>query len=250
MSTRVGLGVPIELERSPMISMTARHPQRPLRTGKAPYQEPAVAGPLPLQPPSSRTPASPEVNLEQLTQQAVTLAHSHQVSPRHGRDRLLVQLDDNERILREVCQRLMQFAAERRVLSSRGRVAGRQLQPGYRADTIGPAGSPQGTPPRVAPPSRHRRRKSAASISFGVGTDHPSRRSARPGEPPAVLQRLPDRGAVEAGGTVGGLRHVAAGPDRKPLSSGDPCCSTAVRSGAGPCGGRTMSGKRRLTNSR
>ena len=103
-----------------MISMTARHPQRPLRTGKAACQEPAVAGQLPLQPPSSGTPASPEVNLEQLAQQAVTLAHSHRVSARHGRDRLLVRLDDNERVLQEVYQQLMRVAAEQRTIPPAG----------------------------------------------------------------------------------------------------------------------------------
>ena len=54
------------------------------------------------------------------------------------------------------------------------------------------------------------------------------RRPTRPGEPPPVLQRLPDRGAAESGGTVVGLRHVAAGPHRIPLPRGDPCCSAGL----------------------
>ena len=43
---------------------------------------------------------------------------------------------------------------------------------------------------------------------------------------------------AEAGGTVVGLRHVAAGPHRIPLPRGDPCCSAAGRPGAG-CGSQT-----------
>jgi hypothetical protein len=62
----------------------------------------------------------PEVNLEQLAQQAITLAHSHRVSARPGRDRLLVRLDDNQRILEEVCQRLMRVAAEPRTIPPAG----------------------------------------------------------------------------------------------------------------------------------
>ena len=50
----------------------------------------------------------------------VTLAHSHQVAARQGRDRLLVRLDDNERVLQEVYQRLMRMAAERRTIPPAG----------------------------------------------------------------------------------------------------------------------------------
>ena len=86
-----------------MTTMTARHPQRPLRSGKSPYPELDADGQLPSRPSSSDTLSSdtpsldtstyPEIKPEQLAEQALDLAHSHQLAARPGRDRLLARLD-------------------------------------------------------------------------------------------------------------------------------------------------------------
>ena len=101
-----------------MITLTARHPQGPLRSGKFPCQELDPAGPLPSRPAASDTPSSdapprPEVNHEQLARQAHNLAQSHQLAARQGRDRLLARLVDNERILQEAYHRLTRVAEPR-----------------------------------------------------------------------------------------------------------------------------------------
>ena len=92
-------------------------PPTPIAVGKSPCQEPDAAGQLPSRPPSSDTlDRALEVNLEQLAQQARKLAHSHQLAARQGRDRLLVRLDDNERVFQEAYHRLKRAAAERRTI--------------------------------------------------------------------------------------------------------------------------------------
>ena len=102
----------IDEEISSMITMTARHAQRPSRSGKSPCQAPGETGQLPAPPLASAatrpdTSSCPEVDLEQLDQQARELAHSHRLAARPGRDRLLARLDGNERILQEAYHRLM-----------------------------------------------------------------------------------------------------------------------------------------------
>ena len=109
-------------------TMTARHAQRPLRSGKSPYPE-LDQGQLPLRPSSSDTLSSdtpsldistyPEIKPEQLAEQALDLAHSHQLAARPGRDQLLARLADNERILQEAHHRLMR-AAELRAIPPAG----------------------------------------------------------------------------------------------------------------------------------
>jgi hypothetical protein len=73
-----------------------------------------------LGPPLPDTPTCFEINLEQLAQQARELAQSHRLATRQGRDRLLVQLDDNEQLLQAVHDRLMQAVAERRTIPPAG----------------------------------------------------------------------------------------------------------------------------------
>ena len=103
-----------------MISMTARHPQLSEWPGMSPCQEPDAVGQLPTGPPLSDVPMCSEIKLEQLAQQARKLAYSHQLAARHGRDRLLVRLADNERVLQEAHHRLMRAAAERRTIPPAG----------------------------------------------------------------------------------------------------------------------------------
>ena len=106
-----------------MISMTARHSQLRLRSGASSSQELDAAGQLPSRPPSPEMPAGREANLEWLAQQARKLAHSHRLSARPGRDRLLGRLANNERVLQQVYQRLMRMKAARRTLPAAGVVA-------------------------------------------------------------------------------------------------------------------------------
>ena len=112
------------------ITMTARHAQRPLRSGKSPYPELDRDGQLPSRPSSpdalsSNTPlldtsTYPEIKPEQLAEQALDLAHSHQLAARQGRDRLLARLDDSKRVLHAVYHRLMLAAAELRAIPPAG----------------------------------------------------------------------------------------------------------------------------------
>ncbi len=112
------------------ITMTARHAQRPLRSGKSPYPELDRDGQLPSRPSSpdalsSNTPlldtsTYPEIKPEQLAEQALDLAHSHQLAARPGRDRLLARLDDSKRVLHAVYHRLMLAAAELRAIPPAG----------------------------------------------------------------------------------------------------------------------------------
>ncbi|MGA2254504.1 MAG: glycosyltransferase family 2 protein, partial [Thermoguttaceae bacterium] len=80
---------------------------------------------MPSRPPSpdarsSDTSTSPGVKPEQLAQQARRLAHSHLLAARQGRDRLLVQLGDNERVFQEAYNRLKRVAAEPQTLPPAG----------------------------------------------------------------------------------------------------------------------------------
>ncbi len=97
----------------PMLTVTARHSHRPLRSETFPCPELDADSQLPSQAPARNTPTSPEVSpQQQLTQQARKLANSHQLAARHGRDRLLARLDDNERIFQAAYHRLKGVAAE------------------------------------------------------------------------------------------------------------------------------------------
>ena len=124
-----GLSTTNGMESVPMITMTVRHPPRPLRSEKSPCPEPDAAGPLPSQPPSSDMPSCdappcPEINLEQLAQHACQLAHAHQLADGPGRDRLLARLDDNAHVLQEVYDRLQRVATERGTIPPAGAPAG------------------------------------------------------------------------------------------------------------------------------
>ena len=104
-----------------MISMTARHPQRPLRPGKsAVAKSRLVSRAIAVATAIARHADVPESTWSSLQQQARNLAHSHQLAARHGRDRLLARLADNERVLQEACHRLMRAAAERRTIPPAG----------------------------------------------------------------------------------------------------------------------------------
>jgi len=103
-----------------MLTMTARHPQRPLRPGKPPYPDLDTAGQLPSRPPSSEAIPAPGANLEQLTQQALELARSHQLAVWQGRDRLLAQLADNERVFQAAYDWLKRMAAEPQTIPAAG----------------------------------------------------------------------------------------------------------------------------------
>ena len=137
-----------------MITMTAQYSQCPLRSGKSSCQELDADGHWPSRPPAFNTPSSdappcPDVTLMQLAQHACELAHSHQLATGQGHDRLLARLNDNERVLQAVYHRLM-LRGRATGDSARGLVVRRELQPDSRVDAIGPTGSPQGVPPRVA----------------------------------------------------------------------------------------------------
>ncbi|MGO9113040.1 MAG: cyclic beta 1-2 glucan synthetase, partial [Thermoguttaceae bacterium] len=70
--------------------------------------------------PSLDTSTYPEIKPEQLAEQALDLAHSHQLATRPGRDRLLAQLDANGRVLQEAYDRLKQAAAQPRTVPPAG----------------------------------------------------------------------------------------------------------------------------------
>ncbi len=108
-----------------MTTLTARHPQRPLRSGKPPRHAPDAAGPLPSQPPlsdapSSATSAYTEVDRQPLAQLAMELALSHRLADRQGRNPLLARLDDNRRVLQDAFDRLRRAAAEQSTIPPAG----------------------------------------------------------------------------------------------------------------------------------
>ncbi len=112
-----------------MISMTAGHPQVSEWPGISPCREPDAVEQLPSGPPLSDAPTRSEIKLEQLAQQARKLADSHRLASRPGRDRLLVRLEDNDRVLQAATRSVDAGGGRATLDSSRGLVAGGELPP-------------------------------------------------------------------------------------------------------------------------
>ena len=220
-----------------MTTLTARHPQRPSAAGEASApcagrrRSVAVASPLSDAPSLARR-RSRRLTGSRWPDGNGTRASSHRLADRQGRHRLLARLDDDRRVSQAAFDRLKQAAAEQGTIPPAGawlvdnfnRL--RELIRSARRD------SPQSAAPRAASSGRHQRRMSASRLWHSDGPDRPPQCATRPGEPAAFHQRLPERDAVEAGGTLVGLRHVAAGVDRPPQPHGEEAGSRELGTGS------------------